>query len=87
MLLIRLCFIIKQFPRNSKFEKNKKKRSEHGFFIYLRVREKYMEQNKISQNLKVRRVIFQDLYLIKKILKINKIYLLINFYKIKFISA
>ena len=36
------------------------------FFIYLRVREKYMEQNKISQNLKVRRVIFQDLYLIKK---------------------
>jgi hypothetical protein len=67
MLLIRLCFIIKQFPRNSKFEKNKRKRSEHGFFFYLRAREKYMEQNKISQNLKVSRVIVQDLYLIKNL--------------------
>ena len=34
MLLIRLCFIIKQFPRNSKFEKNKRKGSEHGF-LYI----------------------------------------------------
>jgi hypothetical protein len=62
MLLIRLCFIIKQFSHNSKFEKNKRKRSEHGIFIYLKAREKYMERNKISQNLKVRRVIVQDLY-------------------------
>jgi len=67
MLLIRLCFIIKQLPRNIKFEKNKKKRSEHGFFLYLRAREKYMERNKISQNLKVRRVIVEDLYLIKNL--------------------
>jgi hypothetical protein len=34
MLLIRLCFIIKQFPCNSKFEKNKRKGSEHGFFLF-----------------------------------------------------
>jgi len=45
----------------------KKKEENMVFFIYLRVREKYMEQNKISQNLKVRRVIFQDLYLIKNL--------------------
>ena len=35
MLLIRLCFIIKQFPHNSKFEKNKRKGNEHGFFFYI----------------------------------------------------
>ena len=64
MLLIRLCFIIKQFSCNSKFEKNKR---NMVFFIYLRAREKYMEQNKISQNLKVSRVIVQDLYLIKNL--------------------
>jgi hypothetical protein len=64
MLLIRLCFIIKQFPRNSKFEKNKRKRF---FYIYLRAREKYMERNKISQNAKVSRLIVQDLYLIKNL--------------------
>jgi len=67
MLLIRLCFIIKQFPRNSKFEKNKKKEVNMVFFLYLRAREKYMEPNKISQNLKVRKVIVQDLYLIKNL--------------------
>jgi hypothetical protein len=33
MLLIRLCFIIKQFPRNSKFEKNKKKEVNMVFFF------------------------------------------------------
>jgi hypothetical protein len=37
------------------------------FFLYLRAREKYMEPNKISQNLKVRKVIVQDLYLIKNL--------------------
>ena len=40
----------------------KEKEVNMVFFIYLRAREKYMERNKISQNLKVRRVIVQDLY-------------------------
>ena len=40
MLLIRLCFIIKQFPRNSKFEKNKKKEVNMVFFFYILEREK-----------------------------------------------